>query len=86
MEKKIQPLIFVGYCEDVKVYKLFDPDSKDALFQRDVQFDEHYPSMDPSSLGSSSLPSTSSTPLHNYPSSEEDLDIDPPSPPPPNVS
>jgi hypothetical protein len=27
-EKKIQPLIFVGYCEDMKAYRLFDPISK----------------------------------------------------------
>ena len=32
MEKKSQPLIFVGYCEDVKAYRLFDCDSKKALF------------------------------------------------------
>ena len=43
MEKKSQPLNFVGYYEDVKVYRLFDPDSKDILFRRDVHFDEHYP-------------------------------------------
>lgn len=51
MEKKSQPLIFVGYCEDMKAYGLFDPSSKDVLFRRDVIFDEdftlvssHYPS------------------------------------------
>ena len=43
MERKSQPLIFVVYCEDVKVYKLFDYDSKEVLFWRDVQFDESYP-------------------------------------------
>lgn len=25
MEKKSQPLIFVGYCDDMKAYRLFDP-------------------------------------------------------------
>lgn len=38
--------------------------------------------MDPPSPASSSLPSTSSTPPQVYASFEEDLDIDPPSPPP----
>jgi hypothetical protein len=32
MEKKSQPLIFVGYCEDIKEYRLFDPISKEAFF------------------------------------------------------
>jgi hypothetical protein len=32
MEKKRQALIFVGYCEDMKAYRLFDPISKDVLF------------------------------------------------------
>ena len=33
MERKSRPLIFVGYCEDVKVYKLFDYDFREVLFQ-----------------------------------------------------
>jgi len=32
MEKKIQPLIFAGYCEDVKAYRLFEPESREVLF------------------------------------------------------
>ena len=84
MEKKSQPLIFVGYCEDVKAYRLFDPNSIDVLFRQDVQFDERYPPMDPPSPSSSSLSSTSSTLLQDYASSKEYLDIDPPLPPPQN--
>lgn len=42
MEKKSQPLIFVGYCEDMKGYRLFDPVTKDVLFRRAVRFDEHF--------------------------------------------
>ena len=42
MEKKSQPLIFANHCEDMKAYRLFDPSSKDVLFRRDVQFDEHF--------------------------------------------
>ena len=45
MEKKSQPLIFVGYCEDMKEYRLFDPFSKDVLFRRDVIFDEDFTSV-----------------------------------------
>jgi hypothetical protein len=36
MEKKSQPLIFVGYCEDMKAYRLFDPITNDVLFHRVV--------------------------------------------------
>jgi hypothetical protein len=32
MEKKRQPLIFVGYYEDMKSYRLFDHIYKDFLF------------------------------------------------------
>ena len=64
MERKSRPLIFVGYCEDVKAYRLFDSDSREVLFWRNVQFDEHYPSMDPPSPTSSSLLNIASTPLH----------------------
>ena len=42
MEKKSQPLIFIGHCEDMKAYRLFDPSSKDVLFIRDVIFDEDF--------------------------------------------
>ena len=33
MERRSQPIIFVGYCEDVKVYRLFDPYSIEVLFR-----------------------------------------------------
>ena len=33
-------MIFVGYYEDVKAYRLFDPNFRQVLFQWDVQFDE----------------------------------------------
>lgn len=45
--------MFVGYCEDMKAYQLFDPNSKEDLFWRDVHFDENI------SPGSSSSPTTS---------------------------
>ena len=32
IDKKTQPLIFVGYCEDMKAYRLFDLTTKDVLF------------------------------------------------------
>ena len=80
MERKIQPLIFVGYYEDVKAYRLFDSNFREALFQRDVEFDEHYPLMEPPSPASPSLPNTSSSPLEDYVSFEEDPNDDPPFP------
>ena len=42
MEKKGQPLIFVGYYQDMKAYMLFDLISIYALFKRVVYFDEHF--------------------------------------------
>jgi len=42
MEKRSEPLIFVGYYEDMKAFRLFDPISKDVLFQRVVHFNEHF--------------------------------------------
>ena len=41
MEKKIQQLRFVGYYEDMKAYRLLDPNSKEFLLRRDVNFDEN---------------------------------------------
>lgn len=49
MEKKSQPLIFVGYCEDMKAYRLFDPISKEVFLRRAVCFDEGFnPTSSPS--------------------------------------
>jgi hypothetical protein len=42
MEKKSQPLIFVGYCEDMKPYRLFDPITKEVFFRRAIHFDEGF--------------------------------------------
>ena len=42
MEKKSQPLVFVGYYKDIYAYKVCDPISKDFLFRRDAHFDEHF--------------------------------------------
>ena len=42
MEKRIQPLIFVGYYEDMKAYMLFDLIYIDSLFKRVVHFNEHF--------------------------------------------
>ena len=68
------------------MYILFDFDSKEVLFQQDVQFDECYPLMEPPSQASPSLPNTSSSPLEGYLSSKDDVDFDPPHfSPPPNV-
>jgi len=48
-EKKIQTLICVGYCEDMKAYRLFNPISKELFFQRVFFFDECFnPTSSPS--------------------------------------
>ena len=46
MDKKRQLLIFVGYCEDMKVYILFDPISKEMMFPRAINFHEHFNGVD----------------------------------------
>jgi hypothetical protein len=49
MEKKSQPLIFVGYCEDIKAYRLFEPITKEVFFRRAIRFDEGFnPTSNPS--------------------------------------
>jgi hypothetical protein len=49
MEKKSQPLISIGYCEDIKAYVLFEPITKEVFFQRVVRFDEGFnPTSNPS--------------------------------------
>jgi hypothetical protein len=35
MVKKREPLIFIGYCEDMKAYRLFDP-----IFLKNFSFEE----------------------------------------------
>jgi len=38
MDAKGKPHIFVGYCKDIKSYKLFDPEDKENIRARDVIF------------------------------------------------
>ena len=33
---------FVGYCEDMQAYRLFDHVTKDVLFHKDACFDENF--------------------------------------------
>lgn len=61
-------MIFVGYCEDMKAYRLFHPTSKEVLFRRDVHFDENR------NPGSSSSPSPSS--IIDYGSNHCDAFVD----------
>lgn len=42
LKKKSQPLIFVGYCEDMKENRLFDLVTKNVLFHRVVHFDANF--------------------------------------------
>lgn len=62
---------------------MFDLDSKEVLFQHDVQFDEHLPQMDSPSTTSPSLSNPPSSSLDDSLSLEDDADDDPPYPPPP---
>ena len=38
MDNKIQPLICIGYCEDMKAYRLFEPITTEVFFWQDVHF------------------------------------------------
>ena len=41
LEKKGHKCIFVGYSEDTKAYKLYDPVARKVIISRDVQFFEN---------------------------------------------
>ena len=41
LDKKGQKCIFVGYSEDTKAYKLYDPIVRKVIINRDVQFVEN---------------------------------------------
>ena len=38
LDKKEHKFIFVGYSEDTKAYKLYDPVTRKVIISRDVQF------------------------------------------------
>jgi len=67
------------------VYRLFDPDSREVLFRRDVQFDERFPQMDSPSPASPSLPTPPTSSLEDSLSLEDDVHDAPPSSPPPDT-
>ena len=75
-------LIFVGYYEDVKAYRLFDPYSREVLFRWDVQFDESLPAVDTLPLESTSLTTTLSSSLVSFLDDDDDDLGDPHLPPP----
>ena len=41
LEPKSEKCIFVGYSEDVKGYRLLQPNSKEIIIRRDVKFNEN---------------------------------------------
>ena len=41
LDKKVEKCIFVGYYEDTKAYKLYDPVARKVIISRDVQFFEN---------------------------------------------
>ena len=82
IEWKNRHLIFVGYCEDVEAYRLFDPNSIEVLFRQDVQFDESLPVVDTLPLESTSLTTTFSSFPVSF-SNDEDDDLGDPHLPPP---
>ena len=71
MEKKSEPCIFVGYCEDVKAYRLLVPGTQEVIFRRNVQIEERSLPCVPSS-STSSPPSTSTSNLSSF---DEDSEL-----------
>eukprot|EP01018_Ginkgo_biloba_P029520 Gb_22659 [translate_table: standard] len=65
MEKKSEPCIFVGYCEDVKSYRLLVPGTQEVIFRRNIQIEERSLACMPSS-STSSLPSTSTSKFSSF--------------------
>jgi hypothetical protein len=49
LEPKSEKYIFVGYSKDVKGYRLLQPNSKEIIIRRDVQFNENILACEPNS-------------------------------------
>jgi len=49
IEPKSKKCIFVGYCEDVKLYRIIQPNSKNIIIRRDVKFYGNISAYEPSS-------------------------------------
>jgi hypothetical protein len=49
LEPKSEKCIFVGYSEDVKGYRFLQPNSKEIIIRRDVQFNENILACEPNS-------------------------------------
>ena len=49
LHPKSEKCIFVGYFEDVKGYRLLQPNCNEIIIRRDVKFDENLLSCEPSS-------------------------------------
>ena len=47
MEPKNEKIIFFGYSKDVKVYRIFQPNSIKLIIKRDVKFDKNISSCEP---------------------------------------
>ena len=92
---KSEKCIFVGYSKDVKGYRLLQPNSKEIIIRKDVQFNENILACEPNStyvpssayeLDLAVVPFSSSF-LNNTPSliTSLDDDSDDENPPPPTL-
>ena len=50
LEDRSTPMVFLGYTEGTKAYRLYDPHGDKALVSRDIVFDEKVASPAPLSL------------------------------------
>jgi len=71
--------IFVGYFEDVKGYRLIQPNSKNIIIRREVKFDENISAYKASLVDV--LPLSTSFASENIPSSNRGSENENPSPP-----
>jgi hypothetical protein len=89
LQPKTEKCIFVGYYEDVKGYRIFQPHCNEIIIRRDVKFDENFLACEPNSAivpSSACDPSIfcafvpSSIPIMVSSSDDDSEDKNPPSP------
>ena len=86
LEPKSEKCIFVGYSENVKGYRLLQPNSKEIIIRRDVQFNENILACEPNSAyvpSSACEPDLAVVPLSSSSDISSDTDSDDDHPPPP---
>ena len=81
LEPKFHKCIFIGYSEDSKAYRLFNPSTQGVIIWHDVKFNKVSPSLEsPEPHVTLNFPSSPVSPVSVTPSSNSLPNIDPSSP------